>query len=108
MPYLRGMILYNVTAIVDESIQLEWKSWMQETYIPEVMGTGFFVSQRMLRVLDSPNEGVTFCVQFIAESVQKFRDFEKQYGVHFAQLHPVEFQNKFVFFPTLMEFVDSI
>jgi hypothetical protein len=52
------MILYNVTVILEDEIQADWLHWMKEQHIPEIMDTSCFVSYRMLKVLDSPNEGV--------------------------------------------------
>ena len=59
--YLCSMLLYNVTVIVEDDAEQAWFEWMQETHIPEVMSTGKFVSNRLLKLLDSPNEGAT-CV----------------------------------------------
>ncbi len=101
------MILYNVTIILDESIHQEWLNWMRSEYIPNVMNTGYFVSNRMLKVLDSPNEGVTYCVQYIADTHDHLNEFTQK---HAADLHsnlPEQFLNKFVLFDTAMEFIDK-
>jgi hypothetical protein len=68
LSYLCTMLLYNVTLIIEEDIAAEWLKWMKEIHIPEVMETGKFVSNRLLKVLDSPNEGVTYCAQYVAET----------------------------------------
>ncbi|WP_122876646.1 DUF4286 family protein, partial [Pseudomonas viridiflava] len=70
------MLLYNVTLILEESAADEWLQWMQETHIPEVMATGMFVSNRLLKVLDSPNEGVTYCTQYVAESMENYDQYQ--------------------------------
>lgn len=101
------MILYNVTVILDESAEQEWLKWMNEVHIPEVMATDCFVSNRMLKVLDSPNEGVTYCMQYIAESIENY----ERYTSHFAAALQADalqkFENKFVAFRTLMEFIET-
>lgn len=102
------MILYNVTAIVDDSIHLDWQQWMQNVHIGEVMSSGCFVSNRLLRVVDSPNEGVTFCIQYIAESMDNYRVYQREYLGRSERPYPEHFQNKFVTFPTVMEFIDSV
>lgn len=101
------MILYNVTIILDSEIQSDWLNWMQQKQIPLIMETGYFVSNRLLRVVDSPNEGVTYCVQFIADSIQKLNDFKQKNGQFLESNTPLEFNNKLVIFPTVMEFIDN-
>ena len=64
------MLLYNVTLIIEEVSAAAWLQWMQEKHVPEVMATGLFVSNRLLKVVDSPNEGVTYCAQYVVQSIE--------------------------------------
>lgn len=101
------MILYNVTIILDSEIQSEWLNWIQKKHIPQILETGYFASSRILKVLDSPNEGVTYCVQFIADSIQNVNDFKEKHGQFMEALSPASFNNKHVIFATAMEFIDN-
>jgi len=74
------MFLYNVTLILDDAAADEWLQWMQEIHIPEVLATGMFVSNRLLKVVDSPNEGVTYCAQYIAETLENYNEYQKTYA----------------------------
>ena len=42
------MILYNVTIAIDNNIENEWKKWMSEVHIPDVIATllNVFVEER--------------------------------------------------------------
>jgi hypothetical protein len=100
------MILYNVTVILDEEIHNEWLKWMKEQHIPEVMATSCFVSNRLLKVLDSPNEGVTYCTQYIADSMESYNEYLEKHAPALRASFPESFSNKFVIYRTLMEFVD--
>lgn len=100
------MLLYNVTLIIEDSVAQEWLAWMQEIHIPEVMGTGKFVSNRLLKVLDSPNEGVTYCAQYIAETEASYNEYKAQYAPALQAKLQVKFENKVLAFRTLMQFVD--
>lgn len=99
------MLLYNVTVIIEDAAAEEWLQWMQEIHIPEVMETGKFVSHRLLKVLDSPNEGVTYCTQYIAESLADYEDYEQNYAPTLRAAVQQKFENRLVSFRTLMEFV---
>ncbi|MFD0751157.1 DUF4286 family protein [Mucilaginibacter calamicampi] len=100
------MIVYNETVIVDEAIHRQWLSWMQQEYIPQVMATGHFKRFTILNVLDSPNEGVTFCIQYFADSRENYNKFAAVHLQQLQALHFQKFENQFVMFNTLMKAVD--
>ncbi len=99
------MLLYNVTTIIEDTSAESWLKWMEETHIPTVMASGKFVSHRLLRVLDSPNEGVTYCTQYVVEHMADYLDYQE----NFEPSHQAEvtglFENKLVSFRTLMEYI---
>ena len=99
------MLLYNVTVIMEEAAANEWLQWMKETHIPEVMATDKFVSNRMLKVLDSPNEGVTYCIQYVAENLTAYNDYQQNFAPKLQADLQSKFENRLVTFRTLMEFV---
>lgn len=101
------MILYNQTIIIDEDIQKEWLVWMRETHIPQVMSTNSFVSHRMLKVLNSPNEGITYCMQYIADNLEKYEDYAEKFAPQLQPELAQKFENKYVAFHTIMEFTDT-
>jgi hypothetical protein len=101
------MIIFNDTVIIEEAIHQKWLKWMQEVHIPAVMATGYFNSYKVLNVIDSPNEGVTYCIQYETDNIQNFNQF---YTKHLHQLqaaHNEQFENQFVLFNTLMQTVDA-
>jgi hypothetical protein len=100
------MIIYNETIIVDEGIHKQWLSWMQTEYIPQVMKTGYFNSYKILNVLDSPNEGVTYCVQYLTDSREKYNQFNLHHFLGLQATHQQKFENQFVLFNTLMQTVN--
>lgn len=99
------MLLYNVTLILEDSAAEEWLQWMQEAHLPAVMATGMFVSHRLLKVLDSPNEGVTYCAQYIAENLENYENYQTVYAPALQEDLNEKFKNRFVVYRTLMEFV---
>jgi hypothetical protein len=99
------MLLYNVTVIIEDSAADEWLKWMKEIYVPAVMETGKFVSNRLLKVLDSPNEGVTYCAQYVIENLAEYEDYQQNFEPALQAELQHKFENRFVAFSTLMEFV---
>lgn len=99
------MLLYNVTTIVDESIAQEWQEWMLSKHIPDVMNTGLFVKNHFLKVLDSPNEGVTYSAQFIVKSKYDYELYLEKYATELREEVKTLFKEQLVSFRTLMEYV---
>ncbi|GAA4325130.1 hypothetical protein GCM10023149_27240 [Mucilaginibacter gynuensis] len=97
------MIIYNETIIVEETTHQEWLTWIQQTHIPKVMETGLFTSFRILTVLDSPNEGVTYCIQYDAENMDNVGTYYNNHHPDIQAAHQQKFENKFVMFSTLMQ-----
>lgn len=97
------MIIYNETIIVDEGIYKEWLDYMLTVHIPAVMATGHFDSYTILKVLDSPNEGVTYCIQYHANSLENYNQFNNIHQQRLQADHQQRFENMFVMFNTLMQ-----
>ncbi|WP_293790097.1 DUF4286 family protein [uncultured Pedobacter sp.] len=99
------MFLYNVTLILEDAAAEEWLQWMQDIHIPEVMATGMFVSNRLLKVVDSPNEGVTYCAQYVAETLDHYNSYQETFAPALQAELNEKFKNRFVAYRSLMEFV---
>jgi hypothetical protein len=99
------MIVYNDTYIIEDSTAPAWLKYMKETHIPAVMETGCFSSFQILNVIDSPNEGVTYCVQYNADSLEQFNNFYNDHLYTFQEMHQERFAERFVMFNTLMKTV---
>ncbi len=100
------MIILNETVILDQAIQAEWLEWVKTIHIPAVIGTGYFSSHRILNILNSPNEGVTYCLQYHTDSIDKCTAFEQTEGGHLKNIHLKKFENKLVLFESIMQIVD--
>ncbi|MGM9479195.1 DUF4286 family protein [Pedobacter sp. GSP4] len=99
------MFLYNVTLILEDTAAEEWLQWMQEVHIPGVMATGMFVSNRLLKVVDSPNEGVTYCAQYVAETLAQYNQYQEEFAPALQAELNERFKNRFVAYRSLMEFI---
>lgn len=99
------MLLYNVTLIIEEASAVAWLQWMQKEHIPEVMATGLFVSNRLLKVVDSPNEGVTYCAQYVVQSIEDYDAYQLTHANALAAELNSRFKDKFVSFTTVMEYI---
>jgi hypothetical protein len=99
------MYIYNVTISIDKTSHDEWFNWMQEFHIPEVMKTGCFVDQRMLKVLNVDDEGVTYSVQYTFLNMSDMEEYKMKHAQNLQKQTMDKFKDKFVAFRTLLEIV---
>jgi hypothetical protein len=100
------MFLYNVTLIVEESSNAAFLNWLESFYVPNAMSSGNFTSNRLLKVHNSPNEGTTYCLQFIAENMGNYEAYKQNFETKIEAELQSKFANKYVSFTTLMEYLD--
>lgn len=98
--------MYNVTVSIDPTIEEDWKKWMVDFHIPDVMATGKFLSYSMQKVLaGNPEEGVTYAIQYIASSREMYDKYQQEDAPKLQQEHQVRYDGKYGAFRTLMEIV---
>lgn len=101
------MIIYNVTVNIDHSVHDEWLKWMKEIHIPDVMKTGMFTENRMLKVLaDEDSGGVTYSIQYTCRNLDDYKKYETFFAPPLRAIYNKKYKNKFVAFRTLLETVD--
>lgn len=99
------MYIYNVTINVQEDIHDEWLSWMKNELIPEMLNTGKFIKALMTKVLvEEEMGGITYSVQFTAESREKLDRYYKEDAAALRAMTN-RFEGKFVAFRTELEIV---
>jgi hypothetical protein len=102
-----GMIVYNVTIQVENTIAREWLDWLRAEHIPEMISTGCFTKAQVHRLLETDEtEGRTYAVQYYANSrdlynryIEKFSDALRKKGIE-------KWGNRFIAFRSVMELVD--
>ena len=100
------MILYNITVNIEHDVEEEWKVWMRNVHIPDVMSTGYFASFKFFKLLVDEPQGTTYSIQYFAESMEKFQAYESAHASRLQQLHAEKFGMKAMAFRSLLEAVD--
>jgi hypothetical protein len=100
----KDMIIYNVTVGVDTSIEAEWLSWMKKVHIPNVMRTGLFVSQRILKVIthDDP-ASASYAIQYTATSIETLQQYLDRHAPALRQEVQDKFGDRQVAYRTILE-----
>jgi hypothetical protein len=97
------MILYNVTVAVEFAIHDEWLTWMTKEHIPEILATGKFVDFKMYRVLLEEEGGLTYSVQYFAESLSQVQLYLAQDAHELEAKQNERFADRIVAFRTVLE-----
>lgn len=100
------MIIYNVTVSIDPTIHEEWLSWMLSKHIPDVMRTGCFLENKVLRLQQTDeSEGITYAFQYTLNSIQDLEHYQSNYASQLQAEHSERYRDKFVAFRTVLEVV---
>ena len=101
------MIIYNVTANIDESIHEEWLTWIKE-HIPQVLATGKFNKATLTRVLvEEDMGGITYSIQYRAHSRDALDAYYKEDSERLRADAIKRFADKMLAFRTELELVDE-
>ncbi|WP_299548530.1 DUF4286 family protein [Seonamhaeicola sp.] len=101
------MIIYNVTANIDESIHGEWLAWIKD-HIPEVLSTGKFNKATLTRVLVKEDMGgVTYSIQYRAHSREALDAYYEEDAQRMRADAIKRFADKMVAFRTELELIDE-
>ncbi|MFY0599575.1 MAG: DUF4286 family protein [Cyclobacteriaceae bacterium] len=99
------MIIYNVTANVEENIAEEWLMWMKETHIPNVMNTGCFKEFKILKLLNEQPDasGITYAVQYFVQDMKTMHEYTSKYATGLQMEVLEKYGQRVVAFRTLLE-----
>jgi len=79
------MILYNISIMVEDRSHDAVYGWLTNEFRQDTFGA------RFLKMLDSPHEGTTYCVQLMAEDERDITSFQegfvRQLQDYIAQEH---------------------
>ena len=101
------MIIYNITANIDQSIHDEWLTWIKE-HIPQVLATGKFTEAKLTRILVEEEMGTkSYSIQFRAKSKEALEDYYTKDAKKLRQEGIARFADKMLTFRTELEIIDE-
>jgi hypothetical protein len=101
------MLVYNITLKIATEIEKDWKQWMKEEHIPEVMSSGLFIEYKFYRLLDQDEaDGITYIVQYFSSSLKNYEQYVAETAPLLRKKANERWGNQFIAFRTLMQAVD--
>lgn len=98
------MYIYNVTVTIEKSVQDEWLKWMREVHIPDVMSTGFFVENKICKLITEEAE-ITYAIQYTFGKMEDLTNYQKTNAPRLQKEHAEKFKGKFAAFRTILEII---
>lgn len=91
------MYLYNISIIVEDKSHDNLIEWVQKKWLPSVT-----VETKFLKMLNTPHEGHTYCVQLVVKNESEIEDFQQNHmqtlQAHISQHH---LEKAFIFDSTM-------
>lgn len=94
------MYLYNISIIIEDASHITLTNWIQDTWIPRIEQ-----DIRFLKMLDSPHEGHTYCIQLTTENKEEVDQFQQSYVSDLSQHIQREHKEKAFIFDSLMQYL---
>ncbi|MGZ3884098.1 MAG: DUF4286 family protein [Bacteroidia bacterium] len=100
------MYIYNVTVNVSADVHDEWLKWMRDVHIPDVMKTGCFMSNRLVKVLNVEDEGHTYSFQYTFKDMKDIERYQGEFAPALQADVKKRYADKFHAFRTLLEIIE--
>jgi hypothetical protein len=99
------MFIYNITFNIEETIQQEWLTWINQFFI-ETFAIGNFTSANIHQVMiQEEMGGVTYAVQFNTPTKETLMQFQQQELLFLQKQMQQLFNGKYVFFHTELKVI---
>lgn len=99
------MIIYNVTINIDDDVHDEWLEWMKNEHIPKVMATGYFLENRICRLMVEEESGTSYTIQYTLKNMEDYNEYQALHAPALQKETLDKYRGKFVAFRSLMEVV---
>lgn len=100
------MIIYNVTVQIEKQIAPQWLHWLTHEHIPDVMATGCFTGNQIVKLLDADeSEALTYAIQYYTESREVLDEYLNVHAAALRKKGVEKWGERFVAFRTIMEVV---
>ncbi|MEY2964091.1 MAG: hypothetical protein RL754_1352 [Bacteroidota bacterium] len=100
--------IYNVTIVVESSIEERWQAWMLEEHIPEVMSTGMFTGYLFTQVFpEQEQDHPSYSVQFRAADLESIKLYMQMYAPALKEKSAKAWGELALAFRTILEVKDQ-
>jgi len=100
--------IYNVTVVVDTSIEEKWKQWIVNKHITEVMDPGMFRSYLFTQVFpEQEQDNPSYSIQYRAADLESIKLYMQMYGPELRKKSENSWGTHALAFRTILEVIDE-
>jgi hypothetical protein len=86
------MIIYQVSCTVPNVIEHEWREWMMDEHIRDVMNTELFTEYKLNKVIKpSGTESIQYCIQYFAPSLEHYEQYRRDFAPVLQAAHNAKY-----------------
>ena len=100
------MFIYNVTVNIDADVHDEWLKWMKAQHVPDVMNTGCFVKNNIVKVLNVDDTGHTYSFQYTFKEMKDIEKYQQDFAPGLQADVKQKYGDKFTAFRTLLQIIE--
>ena len=100
--------IYNVTVVVDTSIEEKWKQWIVKEHITEVMDTGMFRSYLFTQVFpEQEQDNPSYSIQYRSADLESIKLYMQIYVPELRKKSENAWGTHALAFRTILEVIDE-
>jgi hypothetical protein len=101
------MIIYNITTLVSWPVHDDWKQWLLNELIPELMATQLFSNYQVVRLMEvNEDEGPTYALQMYLNNADDFNTYRDKHLPSFLNKEKIAWGDYATSFASLMEVIN--
>ena len=100
--------IYNVTVVVNPSVEERWLKWMREEHIPDVMKTGLFSSFLFTQVFpEQEQDHPSYSIQYRADDLESIKLYMQMYANELRSKSAKTWGEQALAFRTVLEVLEE-
>jgi len=89
------MLVYNVIISIEVQCAEEWKNWMTEKHIPDILKTGLFTQYNFFEMRNTNQTIREFIIFYYCKDVKTYNLYQQKYAPMLQNEHTEKYKNKF-------------
>ena len=100
------MRVYNISFQINELVELSWKKWMKQTFIPMIESTKCFEEIKWYQLILTSNQEPTYTIQLFTPHLDQLQAYHELYATRHLEEVKQIWAEKCFYFCTQMQIVN--
>lgn len=91
------MVIYNVTVAIDVDVEADWKKWMEDVHIPDVLATGYFQQASIFQQMEPASEEgrSTYQIRYTCRTMEDLLAYQSNSAAALQADHTQRYEGRF-------------